>query len=97
MSVYLVYDVEISDPEAYDRYKPLAAQSIMSHGGEILVATAEAEAFEGTWSPKWLVVIRFDSKEAAQKWHESEEYRPLKELRQSASAAQCVLAKSRGT
>ena len=96
MSVYLIYDVDITDPDTYARYKPEAGRSIIAHGGEILVASDKAETIEGSWAPSWLVVIRFPSREQAQTWMDSEDYRPWKKLRQTASTAQAVLAVERG-
>ena len=97
MSVYLIFDVDITDAETYARYKPGAAKSIFAHGGEILVASDKAETLEGSWAPGWLVVIRFASREKAQEWMDSEDYLPWKQLRQSASTSQAVLANERGT
>ena len=95
MSVYAIYDIEITDHQTYARYKPGVARSAARHGGEILVATQEAESLEGSWKPTWLVVLRFPTRDALLGWLDSDDYRPLRELREAASVSKGVLAPGR--
>jgi uncharacterized protein (DUF1330 family) len=46
---------------------------------------------EGEWSPRRLVILEFDSVEAAQRWHSSEDYAAPKALRQGTSRGNFVV------
>ena len=60
-------------------------------GGRYRVVGGTAQALEGEWTPAYPVIIEFDSRERAQAWYDSEEYAPLKRLRQSAVTCNGVL------
>ncbi len=51
------------------------------YGGKFLVRGGTVSALEAGCQPS-LVIIEFPSAERARAWHDSPEYRPLKELRQ---------------
>ena len=53
---------------------------------------AHGEVIEGTWEPKRLVVLEFESMNQAKAWYYSDEYAELKKLRQSASIGNLVFA-----
>ena len=48
---------------------------------------------EGDWSPKLFVVQEWPSEESFQKWYNSKEYEPWKELRKEAMDMNMVLAR----
>ena len=50
------------------------------------------EVLEGSWDPKRLVVLEFESMEQAKAWYDSPEYADLKKLRQSASIGKLIFA-----
>ena len=47
---------------------------------------------EGSWTPKRLVVLEFESMERAKAWYNSPEYADLKKLRQSAANTNAIFA-----
>ena len=49
------------------------------------------ELLEGEWDTRRIVVIAFPDMAAARGWYESENYAPLKALRQSASDTIIIL------
>ena len=80
--VYFIAQIDIADlPKYRAEYGKHVVPLIVEHGGTVLVGTAEAETFEGTWSGTWTVVIRFPNREAALGWYESAAYAPLKRAR----------------
>lgn len=91
MPAYIVVDVAIQDPVAYDRYKTLAPPSIGKYGGRYLVRGGTTSTLEGTWQPQRLVVLEFPSAERARAWWASPEYAPAKALRQASATTQMVL------
>ena len=36
MSAYVIVEIEITDPELYERYKQLAPATVQAHGGRYL-------------------------------------------------------------
>ena len=91
MSAYLVVDIEVTDPEAYDKYRSQVPSLVAKHGGKYLVRGGPFEILEGDWTPKRLVLLEFPSIEAAREFYDSDEYRPLKEIRLKATNSNLVL------
>ncbi len=82
---YLIAEAKVTDPDAYERYKTLAAAAIAEHGGRYLVRGGGAEILEGGWSPRRLVVVEFESVEQAKKFYHSAAYRAAREARSGAA------------
>ncbi len=88
MAAYLLVDTDISDPEAYERYKALARPTVEAYGGEYLARGGALDVYEDElWSPSRLVIIRFPDRAAARAWAESPEYAPVKAIRHGAARA----------
>ena len=91
MAGYIIVDVQITDPEAYERYKAAVPMALAAYGGKFLVRGGRAETLEGSWEPHRLVVLEFESVERAKEWWSSQEYAAPKQLRQSASVTQMIV------
>jgi uncharacterized protein (DUF1330 family) len=90
VSAYLIFNYDITDPAAYKDYPAAAFPSIKAHHAEVVVADYDATPTEG--SPgKVMVVLRFESKDAAMAWYDSEEYAQAKPMRLGASSGTTVL------
>lgn len=85
MPAYLIADIDVVDPVAYEPYKAAVPPIMRKHGGEYLVRGGACTALEGDWNPSRLVIFRFPSMEALRAFHEDPDYRPWKELRQKCS------------
>ena len=92
MSAYIVVQVDVKDQEKYSQYKTMVPATIEAYGGKFLVRGGPTETLEGDWKPERFVILEFESVERAKRWWSSEEYRLPKELRQSASVAQMIVA-----
>ena len=79
------------DPEAYSEYVERSLAVIAAHGGRVLVRTSQAESVHGGWAPKRLVILEFDSRDAARRLIDSAEYRALDDLRQRAANSRTVV------
>ena len=62
-----------------------------SCGWHLLVRTGELEVLEGDWHPKRVVVIRFDSAEAARRWLSGSGYSELRAMRHRAATTNMIL------
>ena len=90
MPGYVVVNTIVSDPEQYARYRELAGQAVERHGGRYLARGGEMSVLEGDWQPERLVILEFDSLEAAQAWYESEEYAAARDARAGAATMHMV-------
>jgi uncharacterized protein (DUF1330 family) len=81
---YVVVDVERTDLDRAARYSELSGPSVERHGGRFLARGGAICVLEGGWRPERLVVIEFESAEAAREWYDSEDYRAACAVRQGA-------------
>lgn len=88
---YVVVGIEWHDPSALEAYRAEIVDSIAAHGGRFLASSDAVEVVEGDWAPARLVVIEFPSVADAKAWHDSEAYRPLREVRRRGATSDVVL------
>ena len=81
MAVYMIVDITVKDPSAYEEYTAKVPALTRKHGGEYLVRGGNIQVLEGDWSPGRLVVSRFPDKESVEAFFSDPEYQPLKDLR----------------
>ncbi len=79
MPAYLISQVEVLDPEAWENYRTRAAPAIARYGGRYLVRGALAQVVEADWPadeppPQSVVVAEFPTMQALQQWYASPEY-----------------------
>ena len=91
MSAYVIGEIDVTDPAAYDDYRKQVLATIEKYGGRFAVRGGAVEPLEGGWNPKRIVVVQFPSIDQARKWYHSPEYAPLIKLRQKASKGKLVL------
>jgi uncharacterized protein (DUF1330 family) len=96
MPAYIIADVQVSDPAAYEPYRPLAASSIARFGGRFIVRGGRADLLEGTPEPERIVVIEFPDTETAWRWYHSDEYQSALKIRQAASRGRLILVEGAG-
>jgi uncharacterized protein (DUF1330 family) len=91
MPAYMIVNLDVTDPVAYDEYKAKAPALIRKHGGKYLVRGGKFTVWEGNWKPTRLVILEFPSSVAAQAFFDDPEYQPLKALRQRVSRTDAVM------
>ncbi len=92
MPVYIVSRVDISDPERMAGYMEAAPATVEAFGGKYIVRTGNIEVIEGDQTCDRVVVLEFPSREQALAWYNSQDYRPLRDVRwQSANASIMLL------
>jgi uncharacterized protein (DUF1330 family) len=85
MTAYLIADIDVKDPAAYEEYKAKVPAIVRKYGGEYLARGGRFVILEGDWKPSRVAVLRFPDIESAQALYDDPEYRPLKALRQRVS------------
>jgi uncharacterized protein (DUF1330 family) len=91
MAAYMIVEIEVHDAAAYEEYRKLVGPTLQQYGGKFIVRGGKVEVLEGSWNPKRLVVLEFDSVARARQWYDSEEYRVPKQIRMKASSGNLVL------
>ena len=91
MAAYVIVQVEVTDPDAYEVYKGQVPPTLDAFGGEFVVRGGEQEVLEGDWPWPRCVVLRFPDVASAKAWHDSEIYAAPKALRQSASKGNMIV------
>jgi uncharacterized protein (DUF1330 family) len=90
MPAYLIVETDIHDPEQYERYKAASPAAVAAGGGRFVARGGELAVLEGDWHPERLVVLEFESLEAAKRFYESAEYQEVKKLRDGAANLRMV-------
>ena len=90
MPGYIIVDIVVHDPVAYEPYKKMAQAAIAQYGGRYIVRGGRSEALEGA-QPTRVVVIEFPSLDAAKAWYESEEYQAAIPLRTACSSGRLFI------
>jgi uncharacterized protein (DUF1330 family) len=91
MPAYVVVQIAIEDPVAYERYKALAPPSIAAYRGRYVIRGGRSEVLEGSWQPPRLVVLEFPTVALARAWWSSPEYAAAKALRQECAQTDMLL------
>ncbi len=92
MSAFFLFDnLDVIDHRKLEEYSQRVGPVVERFGGRYRVLGGATTLFEGEWQPHYPVMIEFASAENAQAWYDSDEYRDLKALRQSAAVCNGVL------
>jgi uncharacterized protein (DUF1330 family) len=91
MAAYVISNFNVTNQERFNTYLARVPQTILSHGGEILVAGRGSKLIEGTLSAN-TVVVKFPSMEALQGWYDSPEYAEIISLRTDNTEGHLVFA-----
>lgn len=59
MAAYVIVDIEVTNPEAYEDYRSQVPPLVAKYGGKYLSRGGEMEMLEGDWATKRLVVLNF--------------------------------------
>ena len=90
MSAYLIAEVEVTDPAVFEQYRAGVPATIAAYGGKYLVRGGALEALEGTWQPKRVILLQFDSMARLKEWYQSKEYAPLIALRKAGAKTNVI-------
>ena len=84
MTTYFVANYRITDAEGMAKYREAVVPQLLKAGCEFLVINDEVEVVEGSPAPT-VIVLKFESDEAAKNWWNSPEYQAINHLRLNAS------------
>ncbi|ALJ34898.1 DUF1330 domain-containing protein [Azospirillum brasilense] len=85
MPAYIIADVNVTNPAAYENYKTLTPNAVAKNGGRFIARGGQAEALEGGWQPNRVVILEFPDYATAKAFYDSPEYREAREARKDAA------------
>ena len=88
---YLVANIRVTDQEKFEEFSGMAGPAIKKYGGKVLVRGPVADRLEGDVSGV-VMVVEFESKEAANTFYYSEEYQAAKAVREKCSDTDLMIA-----
>ena len=91
MAAYLIARVHVTNPEAYEGYKKLAAEAIAKYDGRYLARGGRTETLEGSEETGRIVIVAFPTLEQAKKFYDSPEYQKAKAAREGAATGHFVI------
>lgn len=91
MPGYLIANLEIRDPALFQKYREQVAPLIKGFGGRYLVRGGELRILEGALPVKRLIVLEFPSLAEVERFYDSEEYRPVMQLRLDSCVSDVVM------
>jgi uncharacterized protein (DUF1330 family) len=92
MKHYGVIEMDVTDMAWTREYVAEVTGMVERHGGRYLARTNKIEQSEGERRPPQLVVLlEWPSKEAADGFYESDEYRPYREARRAGSRTELLV------
>ena len=92
MSAYMIAQIDVHDPEEYQKYLAGFFPIFEKYGGELLATSkGETEVIEGAWSLPRTVIMKFPSVERARAWVDDPDYQALAKHRHRSAKANLVL------
>jgi uncharacterized protein (DUF1330 family) len=80
MAGYVVVNLDVTDPEMFNRYREAVIPLVAAKGGRYLVVDFDRKDLDGQ-SRAGLAVLEFDSVQAAEDFYYSAEYQGISGLR----------------
>ena len=87
---YLVANIRVKDKEKFAAFSGMAARVIKAHGGKVLARGPGAERHEGSVEGI-VMMIEFDSIDAARTFYLSDEYQAAKAVRDACSETDLMI------
>jgi uncharacterized protein (DUF1330 family) len=92
MKYYAVAEVDVTEPGWVRDYVTNVTPMVERRGGRYLARTSNLDKLEGEREPpQTFLIIEWPSREAADAFYESEEYRPYRERRRGGARNQFAL------
>ena len=94
MAAYIVAQLKVHDPATFQRYRDAVTPLVDRFGGRFRVRGGGLDVLEGDWPLPRLVILEFQSKDAARLFYDSPEYQQILPLRQAAADGTVAIVES---
>jgi uncharacterized protein (DUF1330 family) len=90
MNAYVIFDVEIRDMERYRDFMEQVKPALEAVGASYLARGGSHTVYEGDWTPRRIVILKFPSVEVWERFYNGPVYQGLKGIRDESSSARLV-------
>ena len=91
MPAYLMVRAKVTDMEQYQEYMKLTPAILEKYGGRFIIRGGEKVILEGPEVTERMVMVKFDSVDAARRMYDSDEYQAAIKVRQGAAEASFIV------
>ena len=92
MKYYVVVEIDVTDPSWVSAYVNNVTKLVEQRGGRYLARTSTMDKLEGQRkAPQLMVIIEWPSREVAEAFYQSDEYRPYLQSRLKGARNELVL------
>ena len=91
MSAYIVVQINIKNKEPYKEYLRQVTPIVEKYKGEYIVRGGNYKTMLGNWDYERTVVIKFPTYDMATKFYNSQEYFPVKKIREDNSDGNLII------
>jgi uncharacterized protein (DUF1330 family) len=91
MAAYLIVEIETTDEALMAEYRKHTPGLVAKFGGKFIVRGGKTRTVEGGWTPSRIVMIEFPDFAAAERFYDSEEYKPVLAMRLKAGKSKGIL------
>ena len=85
VSVYSISSITVKDCDTYREYMKHVPPNIEKYGGRYLVRGGEIISDDTSWQPERVVILEFPDLAQMKAFRDSDEYKPVAELRHKAA------------
>lgn len=91
MTVYVVVDNDVLEPEPYKEYLKLITPTLKEFGGRYVIRAGKIHFADSQWQPDRLVVMAFDQREDAENWVHSDVTAPIHAMRRQYAKSRLII------
>ena len=91
MTVYVVVDNDVLEPEPYREYLAQVTPTVAEYGGHYVVRGGTVHYADTDWRPPRLVIMGFATLSAAQAWVTDERMAPIHALRRAHAHSRMII------
>lgn len=91
MTAYIIVQVDVTDPDAFETYRAQVPATLEPYGGEFIVRGGDMEILAGEWAVPRVVVLKFPDMDSAKAWHASPEYEGPMALRKASANVNMIV------
>jgi uncharacterized protein (DUF1330 family) len=91
MSVYIIIESKVKDPEKYQQYIVQVPEIVARYGGRYLVHGGQVTPLLGGWRPERVIILEFPSETHIRQWLSSPEYQAITPLREAGAEIRAVV------
>ncbi len=91
MPAYLIVRAKVTDMQQYREYMKLTPAIVEKYGGQFIIRGGDPVVLEGPEISDRIVMLKFDSVDAARRMYNSDEYQAAIKVREGAAEASFIV------